>query len=246
VLAVLLGGPPVFGQEICTIGDGHWVEKLCYSNIADAPTYGHSILGDTPEWDEMTVFYGPKGQAAAKRSANTTRSPNHIFEDTAPRLTDITGDGQPEAVVVETDFAKGARIAVYQLSPSLKRIAATPYIGQKFRWYAPVGTADFNGDGHMDIAFVDRPHLAKILRVWTYKNGKLSEIAAIGGVTNHQIGEAYFTSSIRTCNGQLEMVLTDAARQNIIAVFFNNGVLGYKSLGRFKGARSVTTPPACN
>jgi hypothetical protein len=45
-------------------------------------------------------------------------------------------------------------------------LASTPWIGQRFRWLAPVAAADLDGDGAMELAYVDRPHLARTLRVW--------------------------------------------------------------------------------
>jgi hypothetical protein len=171
-----------------------------------------------------------------------------VFEDTAPRFVDITGDDWPEIVVVESHERKGARLAIYGGSEDdnkIELLAATQYIGTRYRWLAPIGVADFNGDGDMDVAYVDRPHLAKTLRVWTYRNGKLIEVASINGVTNHSIGEDFITSSIRTCDGRSEMILNDAQRKNIVSVFFKNGKLTQKTLGKYTGPKSVLTPPGC-
>ena len=248
MMAVLLGGLPVLGQEsVCVPGDGDWVRKVCFENVKSAPAYGHEVLGKTPEWDEMSVFYGPEGQGKAdgQQIGSTVFQTNHVFEDIAPRLVDIDGDGRLEAVVVQSNFSKGARLAIYKFKPEPKLLAATPYIGTSYRWLAPVGVADFNGDGDMDVAYVDRPHLAKTLRVWTYRNGSLSEIANLRGVTNHKIGEAFITSYIRTCNGRAEMILTDGARKNIVSIFFEQDRLNSRVLGRFSDRKSVDPPPAC-
>lgn len=247
-MAVLLGGLPVLGQQKgCTLGDGNWIQKICFGNVQSAPTYGHEVLGDTPEWDEFTVFYG-KGVTArvdGSRDSKTVSQTNHVFEDISPRLIDVDGDGKLDAVVVQSSFSKGARLAVFKLLPELKLLTATPYIGTPYRWLAPIGAADFNGDGDIDLAYVDRPHLAKALRVWTYRAGGLHEIASISGVTNHKIGENFITSSIRTCNDRPEMVLTDGTRKNIVAVFFQNDALAFQKLGRYTKVKSVTEPPNC-
>jgi hypothetical protein len=103
-------------------------------------------------------------------------------------------------VVVETDPDLGAQLAVYALRQgALVKAAATPHIGQRFRWLAPVGVADLNGDGVTDIAYVDRPHLAKTLRVWSWAPGGLTEIAALEGVTNHRIGDEVIWGGLRDC-----------------------------------------------
>jgi len=52
-----------------------------------------------------------------------------------------------------------------------------------------VGAADLDGDGFVEVAFIDRPHLAKVLRVWRYVDGDFAEVAVMDGVTNHRIGE---------------------------------------------------------
>ena len=67
-------------------------------------------------------------------------------------------------------------------------IAATPYIGTRFRWLAPLVAADLDGDGWIEIAYIDRPHLAMVLRVWRFENGVLHPVAEASGLTNHQFG----------------------------------------------------------
>jgi hypothetical protein len=50
--------------------------------------------------------------------------------------------------------------------PDVRLLAATPHIGSANRWLAPIGAADLDGDGRVEIAYVDRPHLARTLRIW--------------------------------------------------------------------------------
>jgi len=137
-------------------------------------------------------------------------------------------------------------LVVYDLEDGRLTRTATPPIGTQNRWLAPIGVADFNADGHMDVAYVDRPHLAKTLRVWSYKSGALTQIASLSGVTNHSIGEDFITSSIRFCDGRPEMILNDARRQNIVSVFFEDNTLRARTLGAFHGASSVLNPPKCS
>jgi len=89
-----------------------------------------------------------------------------VFEDIAPRLANLDGVPGNEIITIRSHQNYGAQVAVYQLADNtLKLLASTPYIGTSNRWLAPIGIADLNNDGDMDIAFVDRPHLAKVLRV---------------------------------------------------------------------------------
>ena len=40
-----------------------------------------------------------------------------------------------------------------------------------FTLLAPLGAADLDGDGKIELAYIDRPHLAKILRIWRFDDG---------------------------------------------------------------------------
>ena len=268
-MAVLLGGlpvsGPVWGDEVPTcwyppkaeIGcsskshkkaDG--TEKIgIYAKFA-RPTnrYGHSVLGDTPEWGALTFWVNIGPNHGPLHFAQINLPENRVFEDIAPRFANFDNDEWPEIVVVESHFEKGARLAIYGADSENNQTrlkAATPHIGTRYRWLAPIGVADFNGDGDMDVAYVDRPHLAKTLRVWTYRNGGLEEIATLAGVTNHSIGEPFITSAIRTCDGRPQMILNDARRRNIVAVYFEGGALVSKVIGRYGDSAQVITPPKC-
>ena len=132
-----------------------------------APTtrYDHGILGDAIEWGALRLTVDQCFGCAAKSIREfVIRLPeSRVFEDTAPRLADLDGDASPEVMAVETDINQGARLAIYDESGL---IAATPFIGQTHRWLAPIGAADLDGDGLIEIAYVDRPHLARLIRVW--------------------------------------------------------------------------------
>ena len=131
--------------------------------------------------------------SSGKRHTRSIKLPaSYVFEDIAPRLWDVTGDGLPEVVVIETDVARGAALAIY--GPNGK-LAETPHIGRTNRWLAPIGAADLNGDGIIEIAYIDRPHLAKELRVWSFVNGDLRPLPRASGLTNHRIGEDFISGA---------------------------------------------------
>ena len=163
--------------------------------------YDHAILGDALEWGALQVTLSD-GQKRRFRLPET-----HVFEDVTARLADVDGDGTPEVIVVETDMARGASLAIY--GPSGK-IAATAPIGQTHRWLAPAGWGDFDGDGRVEIAYIDRPHLAKELVLVRLKNGALSEVLRLKGLTNHQIGDAVIHGGPQECARRLGLFLANS------------------------------------
>lgn len=232
-LAAVCGSLPAFAQSV-TNTSGDW--SATYDKPVDR--YGHAIMGDVPEWSRLCLSNGTD-------TACVTLPVDSVFEDMEPRLFDIDQDGAPEAITVESRLRAGAALVIYDLENGTINRTATPNIGTQNRWLAPIGVADFNNDGHMDVAYVDRPHLAQTLRVWTYRDATLTQIAALRGVTNHSIGEPFITSSMRTCDGRVEMILNDGRRQNIISVFFEGDELSYASIGPYTDPNAVISPPKC-
>ena len=150
-----------------------WATTTAAEDITGAryegPTdrYAHGILGDAIEHGELVLTL-----ADGKRK-RLVLPESRVFEDTAPRLFDVDGDGDREVIVVESDQSRGARLSIYG-SEGLE--AATDYIGRSNRWLAPtgIGAADLDGDGQIELAYVDRPHLAKTLRIFRFRKGKLA------------------------------------------------------------------------
>lgn len=228
LLGVLLGAVlalPADAQEVAS------------ATFAD-PTrrYAHAVLGDDVEWGTLEV-------EMTSGLRHTIRLPqDHVFEDVAPRLWDVDGDGSPEIVVVETDVALGAALAIYR---GAMKIAETPHIGQRNRWLAPIGAADLDGDGAIEIAFVDRPHLRKTIRVWRLAEGKLVEIAQASGFSNHRIGEDDIAGGIRTCGGQPKMVLATGNWARVVHVGFDGSTFTITDAGAHQGRGSFAKAMAC-
>ncbi|RYH07725.1 VCBS repeat-containing protein [Tropicimonas sp. IMCC6043] len=201
--------------------------------------YPHGVLGDAEEWGALRLTCGGK-------RVTLVLPEDLVFEDIAPRLADLDRDGQPEVIVVESHRDRGARLAVWGRGPEgVGRRAATPFIGTRFRWLAPLGAADLDGDGTLEVAYVDRPHLARILRVWRYEDGGMTEIAAAPGFTNHRIGETDIAGGIRTCAGAPEMILTDPDWTAILAVRLQDGRLVAREIGPHRGRASFRSAMAC-
>ncbi|WP_229802248.1 FG-GAP repeat domain-containing protein [Paramylibacter ulvae] len=208
-----------------------------YSN----PTkrYTHAVLGDDIEYGalELRVKIGK-----TQETRIITLPKSHVFEDIAPRLADMDGDGDNEVVVIETDMQRGAALAIYDENG---KIAQTPSIGTSHRWLAPAGIADFNGNGKMDVAYVDRPHLAKVLRVWEFDNGRLKEIAKLQGLTNHRIGENFISGGVRICDGRAEIITADSSWQRIRATYFIGANLTSKDIGALRDKQSLQSALNC-
>lgn len=202
--------------------------------------YTHGILGDAVEWGALRLELADCTDCPKRRVV--LRLPQHrVFEDVAPRVVDL-GTGRALVVVVESDLSKGARLAIYDAQGV---VAATPFIGTRNRWLAPIGAADLDGDGKVELAYIDRPHLAKTLRLWRFEDGKLTEVAQLPGVTNHRIGEADIAGGIRNCTGTPEMIVATADWSRLIAVTFDGQTLQKRDLGPHKGRQSFRAVLAC-
>lgn len=132
---------------------------------------------------------------------------NRVFEDLTPRLVDLDGDGRDEVVLVESDTLRGASLVVLGLRPrplapgvlkthkpastelvELVELARSPFVGSSFLWLNPLGFADFDGDGRMDLAAVITPHIGGTLTLYRYQPPLLLPFARATDVSNHRMG----------------------------------------------------------
>ncbi|MDW3222903.1 MAG: VCBS repeat-containing protein [Paracoccaceae bacterium] len=200
---------------VCVLPGPLAANEVISSAKYEGPTarYAHNVLGDAIEHITLSVGLAD----GVTRRFNLPE--NLVFEDTAPRVIDLDFDEAPEVIVVESSQTQGARLAIYG---SKGRITATEYIGTRFRWLAPIGAADLDGDGHMEIAYIDRPHLAKTLRLFRYRDQQLIEVASLRGLTNHRIGEVDIAGGVRSCDGVPEMLVASADWSRMVSVTFED------------------------
>ncbi|MEO0343123.1 MAG: VCBS repeat-containing protein [Pseudomonadota bacterium] len=158
-----------------------------------------------------------------------------VFEDLSPQLFDVTGDGYAEIITTRSHQDFGAQIAIYAYRDgALRVIAETPYIGTRFRWLARIATADLNNDGYIEIAYIDRPHLAKTLRIWRFKDGSFTQVASMPGLSNHKIGENFITSALRDCGKDDQALLVpNANRTELMEIRLAKDALTAQTLGPF-------------
>ncbi|NOD45857.1 VCBS repeat-containing protein [Ruegeria sp. HKCCD5849] len=202
--------------------------------------YAHGVLGDTVEYGALELRVQNTG--SNPKTVIVRLPQDRVFEDLTPRLIDIDADGTFEAIVVESQDQQGAQLAIYNASGA--KIASTPHIGTRFRWLAPIGAADLDGDGNIEIAYIGRPHLAKTLRIWRYKDNALTQIASIPGLTNHKIGEDFISGGLRTCGERPELIVASADWSRIMSVSYDNDWTKI-DLGPFKGPNSLAQALNC-
>jgi len=232
-----------------TCAPGAETSGVCFAGV-DAwfagPTrrYDHAILGDDIEWGTLVLSDAAGGLHEA------TLPETHVFEDIAPRLADLDGDGSPEIVVIETEIERGAALAVYGLRDGeLTRLAATPSIGRTHRWLAVAGIADFDGDGRVEVAYIDRPHLTKILRVVEVRpdpsGWELAQELEADGYTNHHIGSSEIEGGLRQCGDAPELVLSDGAWLRVLVLSGQGGRWSRGDLGAYTGPESLRAALGC-
>ena len=223
-------------------GPQNTIVKAAYSE----PTgrYDHGILGDEIEWGALSLTVDPCSgcETPAPRRLTIRLPDNRVFEDVAPRLVDLGQGLPPKVMVVESDVDKGARLAIYDETGF---VTATPFIGRTHRWLAPIGAADLDGDGVVEIAYVDRPHLARLIRVWRFRDGQLELAGELPGFTNHRIGETDIAGGIRDCGNGPEMIVADAGWGQVVAVSFAGPRFATKKLGPHKGRGSFSQAMDC-
>jgi len=259
LLALLLSiAPPADAQSRVTIlADAPaafhpWPVRATLAGATDR--YPHNVLGPIPGYGELEVEIEVCADCPEpRRIAHLTLPEARVFEDVAPRLWDVTGDGRPEIVLVESDARLDARLTVWTLrSPGaqaghlLRRLAATSFIGTRFRWLAPVGVADFTGDGQNEIAYVETPHLGRTLRLVRRAGDRLVEIAAHPGVTNHRIGDPFIAGGLRDCSIGPEVILAHVDWSRAVAMRYADRRFSERDLGRISGPEGLAPHLPCS
>lgn len=122
------------------------------------------------------------------------RLPLHrVYEDRVPRIVDIDRDGSEEIVLIEADAIRGASLVVLGIdhgagAPRLVERARSAFAGSPFRWLNPVGVADFDADGQLDLALVYTPHIGGELQLLHWRPPALVPFASALDVSNHRMG----------------------------------------------------------
>ncbi len=189
--------------------------------------YAHAILGDPIEAGGLAITL------ADKRQLEVLIDENSVFEDRMARLVDLDGDGKKEIVVIRSYLDLGAAIAVYSVNgQEIVELAQSDPIGQTNRWLNPAAAADFDGDGNVELAWVETPHIGGTLKVarlvGTGSKRQLKIIDALYGFSNHKIGARELMLSVTfdwDGDGINDIILPDASRKIIRVVSMASGKL---------------------
>ena len=151
--------------------------------VGPTDRYPHGILGDRIEAS------GVRAEIGDGRVGELVLPRGSVFEDRRARLADLDGDGQDEIIVVRSYRDLGAALAVVGVvGDGLKIVAESAPIGRSSRWLNPAGVADFDGDGVLEVAHIETPHIGGILRVHELRDGAMVLDYSAGGFSNHAIG----------------------------------------------------------
>lgn len=205
--------------------------------VAPTTRYSHGILGDTTEAAGLRVTMANGQQLVFQLDSDS------VFEDLQPRVVDLDGDGRDEVMVVRTYLNRGAALAVFAVrGGDLYLRAETRPIGRSNRWLNPVGVGDFDGDGTLEVAYVETPHIGGTLRIFTLKGNRLTEDGKLSGFSNHGIGSKNLgLSAILDVDGDGsdDLLIPGDGRRNLRIVSFAGGK--FRELGRVNHSAAITT-----
>jgi len=197
--------------------------------------YNHGVLGDRIEAAGLRI------RDKHGNDFDHILNDQAVFEDRMVRFWDVTGDGRTEIVVVRSGLDAGAQLAVFELrAGNVDEIAFSQPIGQAYRWLNPVGAADFDGDGRIEVAAVITPHLGAVLRLFRLNQHRLEPVYNAHGFSNHGIGmRSMRLAAVIDANGDgiPDIVSPNAARNAMRVVTFAGG--RFRELDRVSHRSSI-------
>ena len=202
--------------------------------------YGHGVLGDAIEASRLVVSNG-----SAELSFEL--EDDAVFEDLEPRIVDTDLDGRPEILAIKSYLRAGATVALYGLRDgALVPMAEAPAIGTPNRWLNPAGAADYDGDGRIEIALVETPHIGGILILYRWEGGRwLKEVARLPGYSTHRIGSTVLAMSHShdwTGDGIADLLLPRQDRATLALVSAAGGTP--REIAHLRNPAEIVTPLA--
>jgi hypothetical protein len=154
--------------------------------------YPHRALGSPTH--AASVHAVVKARTGAWQAVELRLPVHRVYEDRMVRIVDIDRDGSEELLLIEADAIRGAALVVLGVdheagAPRLVERARSAFAGTPFRWLNPVGVADFDADGKLDLAMVRTPHIGGELQLLHYRPPSLVVYARALDVSNHRMGD---------------------------------------------------------
>jgi hypothetical protein len=202
VIPALPPAPAASAKRIEGSKVAHGQKDIAWAWLGTPTTrYPHKALGSATHAATVHVLAAP---ALGQQQELVYRLPfNRVFEDLTVRLVDIDADGRDEMIVIESDALRGSSVVVLGLravppakagdkaknTMAITEIARSAPTGATFYWLNPIGVADFDGDGRLDIASVTTPHVGGILNLYHYRPPMLESFAKVMDISNHRMGD---------------------------------------------------------
>lgn len=122
------------------------------------------------------------------------------------------------------------------------------FIGMCFCWFVIVGIVDFDGDGILEIVYVDCFYLVKILCILNVcvEDGVwlLIEVGVLDGVINYKYCDFNIEGGICICD-MFEVILVDVKWDCIVGVMMDNGVFVVWDIVVYCGVDSLICVLVC-
>jgi hypothetical protein len=199
--------------------------------------YDHGVLGDGVEAG------GLRARLRDGRELDYRLPPDAVFEALRPWVIDLDGDGRDEIVVVRSSLEAGAALVAYGVADGkLVRRAETEPIGRPYRWLNPAGVGDFDGDGGLEIAYVETPHMVGILHILSLTGERWRHEGRLTGFSNHALGSrALGLSAVLDLDGDgaEELLLPAAGRRALRVISFAGG--RFRELGAIDHRAAIVT-----
>ncbi len=145
--------------------------------------------------------------------------------------------------MVRSTLNAGAALALYGVRDGeLVERAETEPIGRPYRWLNPAGVGDFDGDGALEIAYIETPHIGGILHILSFEGGRLRREGRLHGFSNHAMGSrALGLSAVRDLDGDgaEELIFPAAGRRKLRVVSFAGGE--FRELGEIAHHAAIVT-----
>jgi hypothetical protein len=187
--------------------------------FADATRrYDHAVLGDGLEAGSVAVVDHSDGLSEMTR-IRPEPADSAVFEGIAPIAADLTGDGEREVVVTESDADRGARVVAFDAGG--ERLAAGPAIGHGYGWRHQLAVAPFAPDGSAELAAVRTPHVGQTAEFYRLVDGELRTVGTTSGYSSHAMGSRNLDGGLAgdlDGDGRIELLVPTADRRKLGAV----------------------------